>query len=523
VQQGQSYQVTKFVGVDSTLTAANPQGNAADSAQRAAQRGWSQMLAANAESWRQLWSGDIEIPGRPDFQRWTRGALYSLYSATNPQQDNSISPTGLTSDNYGGAIFWDAEIWMYPGLLQLNPALAKSVVEYRYKTLPAARANAQRIGYSGAFYPWSSGSSGDLYSDCYSWHETPKPHCLTQIHLQGDISLAAWQYYLATKDVGYLRDRIWPIMSNLAEFWASRATPNRDGSYSIRDVAGPDEYSNDVDDGVYTNAGAAEALRNATRAAGVLGQTAPPEWGAIADHLRIPFDAANQVFEQFDGYHDSLIKQADAVLLQYPLEWPMSSTVAAKTLDYYAKRTDPDGPAMTDAVHEIDAAENGVPGCEVGTFLDRSVRPFIRDPFGQFAESRGSKAGVADTQAGPPAFNFDTAAGGFIQEFTNGLLGLRFRADQVRLNPLLPPQLAEGLTVRGLHWQGRTFDVAVGPEHSTVVLTAGPSLPVETASGVRQVDSGHTLQLPTRRPDLAPTNGGARCRTTMASGEQPGQ
>jgi trehalose/maltose hydrolase-like predicted phosphorylase len=519
VQQGHSYQVTKFVGVDTTLTASNPQRTAVDSAQRAARRGWPQLLAANAAIWRQLWSGDIEIPGRPDFQRWVRGALYSLYSATNPQQDNSISPTGLSSDDYAGAIMWDAEIWMYPGLLELNPTLAKSVIEYRYKTLPAARVNAQRLGYPGAFYPWTSGSTGDLYSDCHSWREKPNPHCLVQVHLQGDISLAAWQYYLATKDIGYLHDRIWPIMSNLAEFWAVRATPNPDGSYSIRDVAGPDEYSNGVDDGVYTNAVAAVALRNATTAAGLLGQAAPPQWATVADHLRIPFDAANQVFEQYDGYHGSLIKQADAVLLQYPVQWPMSPTVAAKTLDYYAAHTDPDGPAMTGAVHMIDAAEIGEPGCQVGTFLDRSVRPFIREPFGQFSEARGSKPGVGDPLAGGPAFGFDTAAGGFIQEFTNGLLGLRFRADRVRLDPLLPALLGDSFSVHGLHWQGRTFDVTVGPEHSTVTSTSGPSLPVETASGVRQVDSGHMLQLPTRRPDLEPTNDAARCRTTMASSE----
>lgn len=520
VQQGHSYQVTKFVGVDTTLTSPNPRGTAVDSAQRAARRGWSQLLAADAAIWRQLWSGDIEIPGRPDFQRWAHGALYSLYSATNPQQDNSISPTGLTSDNYGGLISWDADIWMYPALLELNPALAKSVIEYRYKTLPAAAVNAQRLGYPGAFYPWTSESTGSLYSECHSWSP---PHCLTQIHLQGDISLAAWQYYLATKDIGYLRDRIWPIMSNLSEFWAARATPNPDGSYSIRDVAGPDEYSNGVDDGAYTNAVAAKALRNATTAAELLGQTAPPQWTTVANHLRIPFDTADQVFEQYDGYHGSLIKQADTVLLEYPLQWPMSPTVAAKTLDYYAERTDPDGPAMTDSVHEIDAAENGEPGCAVGTFLDRSVRPFIREPFGQFAEARGTKAGAGDVLAGAPAFDFDAAAGGFIQEFTNGLLGLRFHADRVRLDPLLPPQLGDGFTVHGLHWQGRTFDATVGPEHTTVTPTSGPALPVETTSGVRQVDSGHTLQLPTRRPDLVPTDDAARCRTAMASSEQPGE
>ena len=68
-------------------------------------------------------------------------------------------------------------------------------------------------------------------------------------------------------------------------------TANADGSYSINNVAGPDEYSNGVDDGVFTNAGAATALRNATAAAAILGEPAPAQWTTIADHLRMPFDA----------------------------------------------------------------------------------------------------------------------------------------------------------------------------------------------------------------------------------------
>jgi trehalose/maltose hydrolase-like predicted phosphorylase len=50
-------------------------------------------------------------------------------------------------------VFWDADTWMFPTLLQFAPELAKSVVEYRYKTLPATQANAQQLGYRGAFYP----------------------------------------------------------------------------------------------------------------------------------------------------------------------------------------------------------------------------------------------------------------------------------------------------------------------------------------------------------------------------------
>lgn len=519
VSSGQPYEITKFVGVDTALTAADPARSATDAAQRGATRGWTKVLAAQSEAWRQLWDSDIEVPGRPDVQLWARGALYSLYSATNSRQDNSIPPTGLSSDNYGGLIFWDADIWMYPGLLQLHPELARSVVEYRYKTLPAARENARRLGYSGAFYPWTSASTGDLWSECHSWSP---PHCVTQIHLQGDIALAAWQYYLATKDLDYLRDRVWPIMSDLAEFWAARVSANPDGSYSIHDVAGPDEYSNGVDDGAYTNGVAAVTLRNATTAAALVGAPAPPEWTAVADRLRMPFDPREGIFVQYDGYRGERLKQADTVLLQYPLEWPMPPEVAARTLDYYAERTDPDGPAMTDSVHQIDAAANGEPGCAVGTYLDRSARPFARPPFGRFAEARGEKAGAADPLAGSPAFDFTTLAGGFVQEFTNGLAGLRLREDRVRLDPVLPPQLSDGVVVRGLHWQGRVFDVSVGPEHSTVTLRSGAPLPVETKNGVRQADPGESLRLPTRRPDRAPTVDAADCKTVLASSEQPG-
>lgn len=519
VERGKSYELDKFVGVDTTLTSADPEKSALDAAGRAAARGWSALFAAHAEAWQALWRADIEIPGRRELQRWVREQLYLLYSATNARQDNSISPTGLSSDNYAGQIFWDAETWMYPGLLQLAPELAASVVNYRHKTLPGAQANARKQGLPGALYPWTSASVGDL-EECHSWQP---PHCLTQIHLQGDISLAAWQYYLATKDTDYLRARSWPIMKAVAEFWAGRVTDNHDGTYSIRNVAGPDEYSNGVDDGVYTNAVAALALRNAVRAAQVLGEPSVPEWSAIADRLRIPFDRDRQIFLQYQGYRGTKIKQADTALLLYPLEWPMSNDVAVKTLDYYVEHTDPDGPAMTDSVHAIDAAEIGEPGCSSYTYLERAVRPFVREPFGQLSETRGDKVAEHKASPGTPAFNFDTAAGGLIQSFTNGLAGLRYRENAIRLNPVLPPQLTDGIVIHGLHWQGRVFDVQVGPQQSTVTVSTGEPLPVESATGTQLASVGHPLVLKTRRPDLLPTDNAARCRTASATSAQAGR
>ena len=519
VRAGQRYEITKYVGVDTSLTASDPAAAAFAASQRAATIGWPALLARTAAAWRTLWHGDIEITNRPVMQSWVRGALYSLYSSTNSRQDNSISPVGLSSDNYAGEIFWDAAIWMYPAVLELSPELARSVIEYRFKTLAGARANASRLGYRGAFYPWTSGSHGDI-EECQSWEP---PHCLTQIHLQGDVSLAAWQYYLATGDKEYLRSRIWPIMMNLAEFWASRVTPNSDGSYSIDNVAGPDEYSNGVNDGVYTNAVAAIALRNATRAAELLGEPIPAEWKQIADHLRMPFDGAHNVFAQYDGYSGKQIKQADTVLLLYPLYWPMPPAVASSTLDYYSERADPDGPAMTDAIESIDSAQIGAPGCRTYTYLERAARPFVREPFGQFVEARGSKAGAKDAAAGAPAFTFITAAGGFVQAIINGLLGLRLEADGVDVDPSLPPQLNDGVTVSGIHWQGRQFTAEIGPQQTTLILNQGPPLPIRTPAHAYSLRIGSPLTVATRRPDLAPTKNVALCKPVTTTSNEPGR
>ncbi|MGW1410572.1 discoidin domain-containing protein [Streptomyces sp. NPDC002403] len=517
VRAGRTYTFEKYVGVDTALTSPDPRASAREASRRAARRGWSGVLTANAAAWQRDWAADISVPGRPQLQKWLRAAQYGLLASTRTGSRDSIAPAGLTSDNYAGMVFWDAETWMYPGLLVTRPELARPVVEYRYRTREAARANARKLGFQGLFYPWTSASGGDLWSECQSWNP---PHCITQNHLQGDVSLAVWQYYLATGDHDWLARRGWPLLEGIAGFWVSRATADKDGGYSVKEVAGPDEYSNGVTDGVFTNAVAATALRNATRAARLLGHPAPPEWARVADGLRIPYDPARKIFLQYAGYDGSTIKQADTVLLIYPLEWPMEPGAAASTLNYYAARTDPDGPAMTDSVHAIDAAAIGEAGCATYTYLERSVRPFMRGPYALFSEARGAKAGAQDPLSGFPAEDFLTGKGGFLQVFTHGLTGLRLREDGVLLDPLLPPQLGSGVALTGLHYRGRTYDLAIGPRTTTVRLTSGAPFTVHSPAGPRLLTG--TLTLPTRRPDLARTTDAARCRPATATSESPG-
>ncbi|WP_106967966.1 discoidin domain-containing protein, partial [Streptomyces aurantiacus] len=522
VRAGGTYHVTKYVGVDTALTSRAPREAARHASVTAAARGWGALFAAHTAAWRSEWDrSSIELPSRPDLQLWVRSAQYGLLSSLRRGARDSIAPTGLTSDNYAGMVFWDAETWMFPALLASRPELARAVLDYRGRTANAARDNARRTAVKGLFYPWTSASRGRLWTECQSWYP---PHCVQQNHLQGDIALAAWQYYLATGDRAWLREHGWPLLRGIAEYWAGRTTRNPDGSYSIQNVAGPDEYSNGVTDGVYTNAVAATALRAAASAARTLGRPAPADWARQAERLRIPYDPERKIFLQYDGYQGSTIKQADTVLLIYPLDWPMPEGAAAATLDHYAERSDPDGPAMTDAVHAIDAAAIGEPGCSTYTYLERSVRPFVRGPFALFSEARGEKADAGDALAGAPAQDFLTGKGGFLQVFTHGLTGLRLRdSDALRLDPTLPPQLGAGVTLRGQRWRGSTYDIAVGPEETTVTLTAGHAFTVESPQGRVRVERGAPGVLKTRRPDREPTADAARCRPATATSEDSGR
>jgi hypothetical protein len=222
-----------------------------------------------------------------------------------------------------------------------------------------------------------------------------------------------------------------------------------------------------------------------------------------------PLDGLPAVRPEFRAYAGQQVKQADVVLLTYPWEYPQPAEVDRSNLDYYTPRYDPDGPAMTDSVNSVIAAKLAV-GCSSWTYTLRSMDPFVKAPYEQFTEAR----------SGQGVFTFLTGEGGFLQEFLYGYTGLRWRADRLRLDPMLPPQLAGGLRLTGLRWHGRVFDVALGPATTTVALRSGAPALVETPAGTRTVTVGAPLRLPTR---TAGPNGGdlARCRPVTANAADP--
>jgi len=488
VKAGSTYTVTKYVGVASSQDSEDPLSDARAAAAAAADTGYGDLLAEHEAAWADLWRADIEVLGDPVLQLQVRASMFYLLESTRAGVNWSLSPCGLSGDGYNGHVFWDAETWMYPALLAQHPNIAVGMNTYRQQRLAAAQEYATRTGFAGARFPWESALRGD--------EQTPPGFETGDLehHIVADVALAHWQYYLATGDRGWLAEKAWPVLEGAAEFWVSSAVPNDAGGYDINQVMGPDEYNFPVDNSVYTNVAAAETLRIATQAAKVVGVAADPEWDRVADGLRVPLDEDLGIHPQYDGYDGETIKQADVVMLQYPWEHPMPAEVARNDLDYYVPRTDPDGPSMTDSIHAIAHAALGTPGSASYDFMRRSVDPFMRGPFNQFAEER--HGGV---------FTFTTGQGGFLQVFLYGFSGMRWREDRLRLDPTLPPPL-DGLTLRRMLWQGREFDVAIGPEHTTITLTAGLPTRVEVAGATHPLRQGAPLIVPTRRPDLLPAS-----------------
>lgn len=197
----------------------------------------------------------------------------------------------------------------------------------------------------GAEYPWEAAFTGyevaplDSFDRYYS------------IYLSGQIAVATKKHFYATHDYEWLAS-MFPMIRKIADFYSSRATSEY-GRYYINEVRPVDQYVLVVNNSVYTNYIARTALEWAYEAAQRCREPVNPLWKTVARGLVLPFDSTNQIHLEYDGYNGTMIQQADVVLLGYPLEMNMGHTIRENDLRYYERRTDPNSPSSTWAMHSI--------------------------------------------------------------------------------------------------------------------------------------------------------------------------
>jgi trehalose/maltose hydrolase-like predicted phosphorylase len=456
VRRNHHYRFTKFVAA----SGADWGGGAAQdlaAARNARQRGLSSLLVEHVKAWHALWRSDILVGGGGELQRTIHSDLFYLLENSTADTAWPVGACGFSS-HYFGHVFWDNDFWVFPSLLLLHPERAKSLIQFRQHSLPQALSRATAHGFSGAMYPWEADPwSGEDVTPAFAVQNADR-----EIHVNGAVALAQWQYYLATHDRAWLEDRAFPVIRSVADFWTSRAALNSaKARYEILGVTSPEEDYTGVNNEIYTNQVAHQSLEAAIEAAQVLGVAPDPKWREVADALYLPSAGDGGAFFDFDPTtpHDkSTSWMATSVpMLSIPA---LDFEAGAGTLKgLFRHSTAAIGPVrgranqMVLLMLAIQAANVG----ESGYFSDfiggseRDNDPFLKPPFNVRSETPQNDSTY-----------LLASSGGFVQAFVYGLTGLRIEEAGLveKFAPTLPKSLSY-LRLVNLEFRGQALDVVI--------------------------------------------------------------
>ncbi len=491
-EDGKEIVCCKYVAVRTSIDSPNPLQDAINTVGKARGDGFDRLFSVHKSRWHDIWRTDIKVRGDGiEVQRAIHANMFYLYCSIREGQNHSIAPMGLSSNGYNGHIFWDAEFWMYPSLLMLQPDFAMSVVQYRYDKRDGAMRKAADNGYEGLMYPWESADTGDEVTP--TWADTGK----YEHHITADVAIAQWWYYLATGNRTWLEKFGAPIILGTAKYWASRVTYDSENDrYEINGVICADEYSGVVNNNVFTNAAAMRNIELAIKVSKMLGKDYPSNWEEIAKKMYIPFDSANQFHPEYEGYNGQKTKQADVNLLVYPIELNMGKRVIINDLNYYNERVDwAGGPAMTSSIFSIVSSHVGLRYMAYD-FFKKSYEPNVKTPFNAFSEAPSNNN-----------FCFLTGAGGSLQSLLYGFTGFRWREDRLLLNPILPPNW-KSLSLVNIRWHEYCFNLSVFNDSWEIKITPlirpdgtnggvlnSTTVMVETRSITFNATIGHTYRV----------------------------
>jgi trehalose/maltose hydrolase-like predicted phosphorylase len=432
------------------------------------------LFAQHSEAWQNFWRvSDIIIGGDDKAQQSIRYNIYQLrISISDHDSRYSMAAKGLTGFGYHGHIFQDTEIFILPYFTYVHPHIARNLLLYRYRLLPAARARAKQDGYEGARYPWESSLDGQEATPLLMIHPESgeqffELNGLLELHITASIAHAVWSYWQVTGDDEFMCHYGAEMLLSTAMYWASRAEYHPENNdYEINDVIGPDEWHKRVNNNAYTNYMARRNIQNAMYILGWLHTTAPDiaqqltqhlnvtserleHWQDVVARMRIPQDKQTGLFEQFDGFfqlepldqdkyknrtasyqailgmepvqHYRIIKQADVLMLLALLDADFDLKTKQVNWDYYYPITDLEyGSSLTPAMHAMLANELGYTDIAYTLFM-KAVRIDLENL------RLNTSAGI-----------HEACCGAVWQALVLSFAGLRFNEDGYITHPIWP-------------------------------------------------------------------------------------
>ncbi len=284
-----------------------------------AHRGFEALLKEQKQCWASIWNtSDIVIKGDVKAQQAIRFNIFQLNQTYSGEHAHlNIGPKGFTGEKYGGSTYWDTEAYCLPFYMATKGAeVARNLLLYRYRQLPEAIANAQKLGFTGgaALYPMVTMNGEECHNE---WEIT-----FEEIHRNGAIAFAIFNYTRYTADTTYLAEYGWEVLVAIARFWAQRVNFSAEKQkYVLLGVTGPNEYENNVNNNFYTNYLAQWCLRYAAEQVRLLGKEEIPaeelaQWLHIAQNIYFPYSERYGIYLQQDGFLDKDLLPATAIPAQ---------------------------------------------------------------------------------------------------------------------------------------------------------------------------------------------------------------
>ncbi len=496
-------------------------------------RNYESHLEDSVKAWEEKIWNDYEITIDSDDiydQLAIRFAHYHLTVMT-PAHDNrmNIGAKGLSGEGYKGHTFWDTEIFILPFFTYTNPKVARSLLEYRYKTLKGAHKKAEENGYEGAMFPWESAwlEDGEVTpvwgaADIITGKSTKIWSGFIEQHITSDVAFGCWQYYQVTKDEDFMDKYGYELFMDTAKFWQSRLEWNEEAEqYHINNVIGPDEYKEHVNNNAFTNYTAHWTIKNAMVYYDLLKETKPEifdrlnkkldlegtykKWADKIDKIFLPVPREEDlVIAQDDTYLDKEIidltkyknqenvgslfkdynleqvneiqvsKQADIMVLFYLLEDLFEKDVKVANWNYYEPKTLHDS-SLSLSTH-----------CVLANDLENHDLAY--DLFKQ-----ASKIDLGENMKTSDAGIHAASLGGLWQCIVCGFGGVRMIGGKLRIEPKLPKQW-NGFTYP-INWQGDRLVVTIEKDKFTVTNESDKNKDVEFIHNNEAINFKNTVTI----------------------------
>ncbi|MGI8574991.1 MAG: glycoside hydrolase family 65 protein [Egibacteraceae bacterium] len=496
-RRGEPIRVTKFATYHTSRTV--PTTEMAGRCQRGLARALSSGFDAIAEDQRttldDFWDRcDIQVGAGLEVQQAVRWNLFQLMQATARAEGSGIPAKGVTGHGYEGHYFWDIEIFVVPFLCYTEPRIAKNLLRFRHRMLPAARERALELDQEGALFPWRT-INGEEASAYYQAGTA-------QYHLNADIVLALKRYVDVSGDREILSEIGAEMLVETARLWADLGFHDDHDAFHLHSVTGPDEYTTVVNDNAYTNLMARLNLNYAVSEITRLRDEDPyryevlcgdvglrdeelASWLTAARTMHVPYDDERGVIPQdahflerevwdFANtppqkyplllhyhplviYRHQVIKQADVILALFLLGNEFTREEKRRNFTYYDPLTTSDS-SLSPPVHAIVAAQIG----DLEKALSHFRLTLLMD--------------LADVGTNAAHGVHVAAAGGTWMALTYGFAGLRDFDGQISFDPRLPEEwehLRFSLTVAG-----SLFDVELTHDHMRFSVRSGPGLKI---------------------------------------------